>query len=281
MWYVREQQFISLACARVGQSALATSNQIGLGLMGLGPVGLITAQSINYGAAALLLLPPVLARELRRGRPDIKDMMATLRRHSAYPRYSVLDSLANTASIHIPVLIIAITATGPEAGYVGLAMFVLQVPMALIGSASAQFYLSEARRANEEHTLSDLTITTLTLIGKAVFLPMLVICIVAPLAFRDIFGAEWGRSGILVSWMVPWYFAQLLVSPVSGALHILGEQRNAMYLQLFGMTLRIGIVAGAGIYQPDWASELYALSGAIFYIAYAFVVLVTIKKHER
>ena len=280
MWYVREQRFSRLASVRVGQSAVAASGQVGLGLLGAGPIGLISAQSINYGAAATFLLPTVLRDELSRERPRFDAVRATLLKYSAYPRYSVIESLANTASIHVPVLIIAATATGAEAGYVALAMFVLQIPMALIGNAVAQVYLSEARQANEEGRLDALTKTTVISIAKIAAGPFILLGFIAPLAFTAVFGPEWGRSGVLVSSMAPWFFMQLLASPVSGALHICWRQRLAMWLQVFGMVLRIGMVTAAAMYQPALISEFYALSGMMFYILYIYTVINSVRKNE-
>jgi hypothetical protein len=61
-----------------------------------------------------------------------------------FPVYSTWEALANSAAIHVPVILVAAVAAPDEAGYLMLAMYVLQAPMSLIGAAVGQVYLSKA-----------------------------------------------------------------------------------------------------------------------------------------
>ena len=57
------------------------------------------------------------------------------------------------------------------------------------------------------------------------------------------------------------------------ALHITGNQRTALVLQLSGMLLRVAAVWVAAKWSSGRISEAYAVSGFIFYFAYAAVLL--------
>lgn len=274
MWYVRVKAFGVVARSRIAQSALAAGGQIGIGLTTGGPIGLIVGQMINYGAASVTLGLRFLLRERPLWRQVSRSgMAAAFRVHHRFPRYSVWEALANAASINLPILIIVALAAGPEAGYLALAIFVLQAPMAVIGNAAAQVFMSGAAEARREGKLGDYTATHLGTLLKAALPPMLFIAIVSPAAFGFIFGTGWERAGVLATWMVPWFLMQFLASPVSSALLVLDRQRAAMALQILGLLLRCGAVLAAAGWAPRFIAESYALSGFVFYTLYLAVVM--------
>lgn len=274
MWYVRRKGFAAIARSRIAQSACAAGGQIGLGFAGFAPLGLIVGQVLNYGAGSVGLLAGTMRRDgaLLRG-ISRSGMVAAFRAHQRFPRYSIWEALANAASINVPILLIAALATGPEAGYLTLAMFLMQAPMALLGNSVGQVYLSGAPDAARDGRLATYTAASLGGLIRAVTPPLIFIGIVSPTVFPIIFGVGWERSGVLVAWMVPWFWLQFLASPVSSALHVMEQQRVAMFLQLFGFVVRAGAVAAAGAFTNGWISEVYAVSGAILYGAYLWVVM--------
>lgn len=274
MWYVRRKGFAAIARSRIAQSACAAGGQIGLGFAGFTPLGLIVGQVLNYGAGSIGLLAGTMRRDgaLLRG-ISRSGMVAAFRGHQRFPRYSIWEALANAASINVPILLIAALASGPEAGYLTLAMFLMQAPMALLGNSIGQVYLSGAPDAARDGRLATYTAASLGGLIRAVTPPLIFIGIVSPTVFPIIFGAGWERSGVLVAWMVPWFLLQFLASPVSSALHVMGQQRVAMLLQLFGFVVRVGAVVAASVFTNGWISEVYAISGAILYGAYLWVVM--------
>lgn len=277
MWSVRRRNFGAIARSRVIQSASAAAGQLGLGALGAAPLGLLVGQALNYGAGSAMLGVQVLKSEWRLlSTVSLGGMIAAFRRHHRFPRYSVAEALANAASIQLPILLIAALANGPEAGYLTLAIFLLQAPMALVGNAVGQVYLSEAP---ERLRSGDLTAYTMATVGRLANLsgaPLVFLAIVSPVVFEAVFGEGWSRAGLLVTWMAPWFFLQFIASPTSSVLHVLGRQSWAMGLQLAGLLVRMGAVILAAAIAPDWISEAYAVSGLLFYGIYLLVVLTAI-----
>ena len=78
--------------------------------------------------------------------------------------------------------------------------------------------------------------------------------------------------------MVPWFFMQFITSPVSMSLHVNGKQKIALYLQLFGLILRVGVVLVSIEYFTENVINLYIISGAVFYLIYFIVVMKNLKK---
>lgn len=277
MWFVRKSDFFGIAQSRVVQSAAAGSGQVTFGLVSSGPVGLLIGQILNTGGGSVMLGARLLRRQKAIiGKISFAQMMAMFRKYDRFPKYSVWEALANGASIHIPILLIATVATPAELGYLSLSIFLLQAPMSLIGNAIGQVYLANAPLARREGRLASYTFGIARTLSRIVALPMAAAAIMAPILFTTIFGQAWERAGVLVTWMAPWFALQFITSPVSTALHVTGQQRLALMLQLFGLTFRVGAVylafaMGFGI------SETYAISGAIFYLTYLVTVCTSLK----
>jgi O-antigen/teichoic acid export membrane protein len=273
-WFVRKKEFSAIARNRIGQSFACVCTQLGFAWFGWIPVGLLLGQLLNSGAGCIGLA----SRLARRDRAllqyvDWSQMSLLWSKYSRFPKYSTFEALSNTAATYIPIVMIAATATRPEAGYLVLAMAAVQAPMALFGGAIAQVYLS---RAPDEYRAGKLNAFTIGMVGnllKGGVGPLIFVGIAAPSFFPLIFGRDWYRAGVLVAWMTPWSIMQFVSVPVSMALHVTGNQRVALLLQLSGLLIRGASVYWASLVLRDFVSEAYALSGFIFYGAYLLVVL--------
>lgn len=272
MWFVRRRGFGPIARSRVVQSAGAAGGQLGLGVAGFAPLGLLVGQMLNYGAGAVTLGVGLLMKERAvLSRVSLRGMVRAGRAHHRFPRYSIWEALANSAAIHLPILLIAALAAGPEAGFLALAIFLLQAPMALIGTSVGQVYLSGAPEAMRNGRLAEFTRDMMGRLIQLATGPLLFAAIVSPTAFGLVFGHQWERSGVLVAWMAPWFLMQFISSPVSTVLNVTGRQVTALMLQVSGLVLRVGAVLAASVIKPTMVVEAYAVSGFVFYFAYVVV----------
>ena len=274
-WFVRHRNFSLIARSRISQSVASTGTQLAMGAVNLTPVGLLIGYVLNTGAACTLLGYQLLRGTQRALLRSVSwnGVRAVFNTYDRFPKYSTFEALSNSAAIQVPVIMIAALAAGPEAGYLTLAMAVMQAPMALIGNAIGQVYLSRAPLEYRAGHLADFTSEVFAGLLKAGVGPLLLAGIVSPSAFAVVFGEDWRRAGQLVAWMTPWFILQFLAVPISMALHITGNQRTALVLQLFGMLLRVTAVWGAATWSSERISEAYAVSGFIFYLAYTAVLL--------
>jgi O-antigen/teichoic acid export membrane protein len=279
-WYVREKQFSLIARSRVLQSAACASTQIGTVGMAIAPLGLLLGYLLNTGSACLnlgykLYKELKLSQQLKTVSWD--SLKETAKEFSRYPKYSTWEALANSAAIQIPILMIATLATGAEAGYLLLAMSVVQAPMALFGTAIGQVYLSHASDEYREGRLGVFTASILGGLIKVGLGPLLMVGSLSPFVFGPVFGQGWDRAGWLVAWMTPWFIMQFLVSPISMALHITGQQRTLFCLQVVGLVFRVLVVWMAGKLLNQSITEAYAISGFLFYSIYLWLVIRCVK----
>ncbi len=278
-WFVRQKGFTLIARTRIAQSACSVGTQVSLGLWAaIGPMGLLLGHVLNTGIACLSLGVQVI-----RAAPRISwiRMLAVAGEYRRFPKYSTVEALANSASIQFPIIMIAALAAPAEAGYLMMAMLVMQAPMSLIGTSISQVYLSRAPAEHREGRLGDFTVEVFSTLFKAGIGPLIAAGILSPLLFGLVFGTEWQRAGWLVVWMTPWFMLQFLAVPVSMALHVTGHQRAALKLQLAGLALRVASVWVMAKWQEGLISEAYAASGAMFYLAYMIVILTAVRASGR
>lgn len=277
-WYTRKKGFVLIAKTRMTQAIAGAGTMVGLGWLGFTPLGLILGQTIFNGAGLAVLICRAMVADRRDSSNNISvvEMHRLLRAYHRFPKYSALETFANNAAIQLPVIMIAATAAGPEAGLLALAMRVMQAPMGLIGAAIGQVYLS---RAPEQYRAGALGTFTASIIGgllKTGVGPLCFVGIIAPDVFVIVFGEEWRRAGVLVGWMTPWFIFQLLASPISMALHVTNHQKLALALQVFGLAMRVGFVLAAATVATTRISEAYAVSGMLFYMVYLTLLMVVV-----
>jgi O-antigen/teichoic acid export membrane protein len=269
-WATRKRKFARVARARMIQSSGGVTTQLLLGFGGFGGFGLIVGQVVNafLGSTGLAVKAAVEDRESLRA-ITLSGVRSVVKKYHRFPKFSTLDSLSNVASLQLPVLFIAARASGGEAGFLLLAMRVMQAPMTVIGAAVSQVYLSRAAEEDRQGNLPAFTGRVLNGLLRSGVGPLLLGGVVAPWAFVWLFGIEWKRAGELVMWMTPWFVLQFLVSPVSMVLHVRNRQRDALTLNVFGLAIRLAAVVATFLlgYRHS-LPEALAVASAVFYAAW-------------
>lgn len=273
-WFVRRKAFGHLARNRIFQAAGSSAAQISLGLAGIAPLGLLLGQLVNSGVGATRLAWRFSREEAASLQTMTSvDLSRLARQYERFPKFSTLEALCNSAAIYLPIILLSAWAVGPEAGYLTLGMYAMQVPVSLIGNAVSQVYMSRGPEEARAGNIGRFTNEVLSGLLKSGVGPIICIGIVAPELFRLVFGSDWTRAGVLVTWMSPWFVMQFLASPISLALHIQNRLAEAFLLQVFGLVLRTSSTIVAVALPGAYLSEFYAVSGAVFYLAYLLVIL--------
>jgi O-antigen/teichoic acid export membrane protein len=280
-WASRRKRFALVSWTRMTRAVGGIGAQLVLGAINPSPFNLIFGHMV-YGGLGVVGLLRNLGREdnkLFLGlRPE--NILLQARTYHRFPLFSVPEGLFNTAGAQLPLVIVAAMLVGPEAGFLFLAMRAIGLPMSLVGSSAGQVFLAEAPEKLREKTLSTFTHRTMWSLFRTGAPSMLAIGLMSPLIFPLVFGPEWTRAGWLVLWMTPWFILQFVSSPVSMVMHILGRQDMAMSLQAFGLACRVGSVFAAIVYAPDYVSEIFATSGAVFYGLYILTITSVLRKAD-
>lgn len=271
-WAIRKKWFPVIAKTKLVQSISGISIQFIFGLLKSTPVGLILGQTISSGAGTTSVGLHLWRSDRGSFRGvGLSRMLTVLKRYSSYPKFSAFEVLVNTAAIQIPIILIGAAVASNEVGYLLLGMKAMQIPVSLVGGAVSQVYLANAIAEYRNNTLDIFTgriVQGLVRIGVG---PILFAGMVAEKAFPLLFGDGWQRAGSLVAWMTPWFIAQLVASPISMVMHVREKQREMLILTTSGLVLRVGFVVAVLKLSPNYASEAYAISSALFYLVCYFI----------
>lgn len=272
-WAIRKKAFGVIAFTRVGQGFGCVTTQVTLGWAGAGSIGLIVGQIVSNGVGLIGLLKSAV-REDWKIIQNIKvaDIKSVSREYIRYPKYSVVEALANSASIQMPLILIASMVASEEVGFLLLATRIMQAPISLVGSSVSQVYFSNAVHEHRNGQLGEYTAQILNRLLRLGVGPIIFLGIVSPPIFSYLFGAEWTRAGVLVAWMSPWFIFQFLASPASMSLHVTNNQRIALVLQVLGLLLRLLAIICASVFLDAFVSEAYAVSGFVFYFVYLLII---------
>ncbi|WP_051482435.1 lipopolysaccharide biosynthesis protein [Thalassolituus oleivorans] len=163
-WATRQKEFLHISKTRITQSVSGSSAQVGFGVLSQhsSAFGLIIGHVIQLSAGVITLG----LRFYRDGSEYFHQITSgflakTLKEYIRFPKYSVLESLANTSGLYFSIVLIAVYAIDAEAGFIFLAIKLLSAPLSMLGGSVAQVYLSEAPKRKENGELKVFTFSTI------------------------------------------------------------------------------------------------------------------------
>jgi len=269
-WSTRKKNFTIISKTRITQSIFGNICQLVGGFLAI-PNSLLLGQFLNNSAGVLKMASYLLKNSFR----DLKklnfnNLRFVAKKYVYYPKYSTPEVLANNAGIQLPIIIIATYLVGPEAGFLFLAMKIMQVPMALIGGSISQVFFAETA-AEDQIKHKEITIKTVTGLFKTGVGPLIFIGLIADIIFPIIFGKDWSRTGEIIGWLTPWFIFQFIASPISMIMHVTNKQKKLLCLTVFGFIIRVGSIVTVLIMELPFVTEALSISGAVFYLV-CFIV---------
>jgi len=267
-WTVRTQAYGALGRSRLVQPLSSAIVQLGGGAAGLGAFGLIAGQAVSRLIAGIGIGAEVRPR-LRppTSRRRVLHLLGTARQFRRFPALTMPATIINTASLQLPVLMLAV-AFGPlVTGYLALTLRVLQLPMAIVSQSVGQVFLGTLGR--NRSALPRLTRETFEVLLAVSVAPYLLLAIVGPMLFVDVFGSEWREAGEYVVWLAPWLLASFVGQPIASVAYLTNRQGSEVVFQVLLLASRIGGVAiGAIAGEPLLSIQLIGLSGGVIWAAY-------------
>lgn len=271
------QEFGRAAQAKVVQTLGYLGVALGLGYGGAALFGLVLADLAGRSLAILKMapglrpLPGVLASTGRRQR--WRTLIATARRRSRYPAYSLPAGILNTTAVVMtPILLYGRFDLATLGQFALVERFVIG-PVGLLAQAVAQAALggiAQKLRDRDPTTTAVFRKTTLTCAWLATG-PTLLLLFFGPWCIVTLFGPNWEQAGRFTQIMAPMLFMSFVGAPSSLLLNVLGAQRA----QLGWDICRCLALAGAwtAIYALDLGpTTAVALHVTVVVLSYAWLI---------
>lgn len=284
MWAIRFRNYGTVSKTTVTRSLGTATTQLGFGMMGLQPLGLVLGQlaGSSMGITALL-------RRSMAGRaieyPTFREVSRVLRE---YWRFAVLGGPAtvfNTLAGNMPTLLLTGFYSISVAGQFGLAMRVIGVPLELLGaSIDNAFYGEIANLGRDKPAKIQGLVTRLTtrLIAVAL-IPTLALVFFAPALFTLVFGPEWEQAGLFARYLSIFLFFNLVSVPFTSIYMVfekMGLYMAMSALKAVAATLSV-IVPHMMSFTPTTALLIYSLAMGGFYLLFGVVARLIVFRAVR
>ncbi|WP_165874175.1 lipopolysaccharide biosynthesis protein [Rubrobacter taiwanensis] len=267
-WAVRKKEFGPLARTKLTQSLGQVLPQIGLGLLKLGPLGLLVGDTIGraLGGGFLAIL---FWRDGARGAIRLRSMFDCLRNYSVYPKIMLWASLLNIVALQSPFLLLPRYFDVAVAGLYLLAYRVMVLPASLFGSAVGQVFFGRA--AEDRRNPERLRLISVR-VAIALFAINLPIYIGVTLAGKDVFslvfGEQWSLAGTFAQVLAPMTLMWSVASPLSGLLIVANRELESFGFTALELAVRVSaILIGVYLNSIMVAVILISLSGFILSLA--------------
>jgi len=280
-WATRHREYKLMARKNVTVTVFAESVKIGLGLLGLKPLGLLLGQTANQSTGVVSFTRhfwPQFKRNAKR--LSWKRLLFVARYYVSYPLFRLPSQFLLVYSIQAPLLFTASLYGLPVSGQLGLALTMLALPINLIGQAMGQAYYAEVAKIGRKNPAEIMRLTKhsqirLFLGGLA---PTAILLFFAPMLFSFAFGERWHMAGQFAGTLSIYMLLQFTSAPLIQLLNIFNKQYIFLILNII-RTIAISALFHFA-HQAGFTAEEYVLAYSlimvVFYCgvsAYIFIIV--------
>lgn len=246
-WAVYLRTFPVIGRVRAIQGVGQATSQAALGLLHVGPLGLLLGDTVGrmFGSGELLrnLFP-----SMKSARFSLADMRRYARQRWGFARVMTAASLVGAVSLQIPFLLIPAFFDLQSSGQYFLAYRLLVLPASLVAAAVSQVFLGEASfRKADPGRLHDLARNVaVTLLAFSI--PTYgIITFTGPALVEAVFGPQWALAGVIAQIMAPSLILWSVTGPVSGLLVVGSREKESFGFTILGLLVGIASLGIGGL----------------------------------
>ncbi len=279
-WMIRNRQYAALGRRNLLQGVGQVTAQVGLGLAGVKPLGLLFGLPVGrlMGIGGVAFNGGLLRQPL----PGLSRIKAAVRRYRRFPLVASWSALLNTAGLEAPFLVIAAMYGDVRAGLLGLTVRVIAGPTTVIGQAVAQVFTGEAG-ARVRDARSPLApwvrrgVLRLLALGVG---PAVLLMFFGQPVFTVVFGEQWTEAGLYSQLLAVAYLGAFCVGPISHTLFLLERQGRELGWAGARFVLTVGGPAVCGILGAPIVVAIIVLSVS-YTLSYILLYVLTIRAAEQ
>lgn len=270
-WALKEKNFKGIGRTKVSQGVFGNGIKILLGIIGMGPIGLIIGQMTSQSAGIITLGKSLLKDRKYFASISKKEIIWGLKRYRDFPIYSGLAKFIHNLTTQLPIILLATLFGKQVVGFYALANSVTSMPFSLIGTSIANVFYGEIANIGREkpHEIKILTQKLqkkLILIGS---IPLITLIMFGPLLFSIVFGEEWYQAGEYARLLSVLVFFNFITTPISNVASVFEKMKETLWLAIlrlllvllvFGLTILLSL-------NSYWTIGLYSIAMSINYLS--------------
>jgi O-antigen/teichoic acid export membrane protein len=281
---IRARDYGPIAATKLYQSIGQVVVQLSAGCWRPHPLGLIAGFMVSQGGGSLTLFTKNKHKGSLLKNASVASVRSAAKKYKEFPMVLSWATLLNSASMHLPGVLIANYYGVGAAGLFYLSRRVLGAPMILLRTSVSQVFLGEASSLYREDpeklkTLFHSTSRKLLQMGSLVCIPA---AIVSPYLFPFVFGENWAMAGKLTQVLAVYQLFQFTVGPMLQMLLIMERRKvllliDSMRFCVVVLSLSLPFYLGQSVLA---CLVVYSLSASLFYILNYFYVAHLVRKIE-
>lgn len=229
-YFNRESKFSSMAMIRIFRSISYSMFAIIGGFFAI-PGALIFSDTLGYFISVTVIGGSTMRKD--NTHPNIHEIKSVAYTYRNFPKFLILSGVLEKGSGQAPVFMLSnFFASLHAAGFFSFAQRIVIAPADLLARAIGDVFRQQASdeysRNGQCSLLFARTFRKLFIIGV---IPFTLAYLFAPNLFEFVFGEAWREAGLYAKVMMPMFFLQFVVSPLSSMFVIAGKQKYDLLLQ--------------------------------------------------
>lgn len=186
-----------------------------------------------------------------------------------FPKYLVLSNIIQSGANQMPVFILNIIGGATLTGIYSMVYRLLWAPIGLIGKSMGDVFMREASALWRENgncwEVYYRTFKSLAIVG---FFPFFVLGLFSTNILSIVFGADWGRGGIYLSYLSPMFYIMFIDFPLSTMFFVTEKSKMNLISDCIRFILVCLSMMGAyNLYHSvDSVIVSYGIAFIIFYL---------------
>ena len=260
-WYTRQKQFKIKATGGILNSFSITMAEITGGLAGFRTgENLVVIRIIGLIFAPAFYVWRLLSGDARFMINNINfgGILKSAKRYIKFPMLDTWSMLLIELSINAPILLLTSFFSPGVCGLYVKAVYLLQLPIVVIGQSVGQVFLQESAVSMAEgKNLAGLVEAVLNRMITLGTLPFAVLLVVSPELFGLILGARWTEAGVYTQILMPQLFTNFLAGSIITLFGTLGRQELNLISSALTLILRLGTLIYGGLLLQDARLTLF------------------------
>ena len=274
-WCLRHREFPVLVRQRIVRSVGTSGWQVVHAVVSRGSdLALVVGDAFGRLWSVVPMARLILRTERsRRDRVSWGAVRSAFWKHRAFVFVSTPSTLVNAVGQWAPVFLLTLWWGPVSAGLYVIGQRVIGVPIGLLGDSAGQVYIAElaANARSDRSAMQPLFANTAKALAQLAAAAAVALLLLAPLAFRVIFGAEWAEAGVMVRWQSIALSIQIVAIPMAHTLVVLRFPQRQLAWDITRL-----FATGAGFYFAQRlalsALDAVAIHGVVTAVLYLALV---------
>lgn len=267
---IRKGIFNAIGKTKITQCLLGAATKIGLGALGLKPIGLLVGTIVSQ-AGGITTLGASLLHTIGNNRCDRSMLRRVAIKYRKFPLYNTWYGLLNVFGTQLPSLLLSSFYSFKVVGFYAMASSIMTIPTTFVGQAIGQIFIQRASIARHDGNIARVSIRAYTILLEVGFFPILFVSFIAPPVFSVVLGQRWGAAGTYTILLIPFIAYNFAYSPLSMLYLILDRHEVSLIHEVTYISLRaIAFMIGTIWKNPLVSVALYAIT--CFFVQFYRVV---------